>query len=301
MCACAFDSVPADLGVLFTAKQFKGEEICSSIESFLMVDYDEHEGMAGHLTTYEAAVDGYGAQEELRQLRKQLRDKYPLSTLPSVGPKLLRKDGPYYDQRCGRYVLPFPGSDAAVVRNSQRILLQDADDRRLAPQYAAYIGFKSSLWHKIACCCGCCFSYCTACWCGRGCLLSCPCCFTCGTFTAEGPTDAQLDGCNFVMKFFARGYRKSVSYGATESKQLLQYPEIPDLEVVTSVSGPEPGYIATPKIFVTLSECLFDEWESMPSKGGVFTPAGLFAHTRLIEKLDKVGIKFSVESRQDKC
>ena len=36
--ACAFDSVPADLGYLFTMRQFKTESHCNGIESFLQLN-----------------------------------------------------------------------------------------------------------------------------------------------------------------------------------------------------------------------------------------------------------------------
>ena len=51
--ACAFDSVPADLGVLFAAKQFTAPAVCTSVESFLCVQSDADVGVAGHTTTYE--------------------------------------------------------------------------------------------------------------------------------------------------------------------------------------------------------------------------------------------------------
>jgi short subunit dehydrogenase-like uncharacterized protein len=52
--ACAFDSVPADLGALFTARQFKTEAHCNAIESFLQF-HAGPEGMRGHYTTYEVS------------------------------------------------------------------------------------------------------------------------------------------------------------------------------------------------------------------------------------------------------
>jgi short subunit dehydrogenase-like uncharacterized protein len=56
--ACAFDSVPADLGVLYTATEgFKSPAICTSVESFLTVSSGKS-GVHGHLTTFEAAVHG---------------------------------------------------------------------------------------------------------------------------------------------------------------------------------------------------------------------------------------------------
>jgi len=288
-CACAFDSVPADLGVLWTAKQFTDGAVCSSVESFLTFSYDEALGAAGHVTTFDAAVHGFGAVGELRAIRSQLKEKHPPSNLPVIGPKLQRQAGSFYEDRLGCYGLPFPGADASVVRNSQRILLEDADDRRLAPQYAAYVGYASRYWHCVTMLCGGLFGCLAGCGgVGRGCLLACPGCFTCGAFTAEGPSQAQMDGCSFEMKMIAKGYTSTEK--ATIGGE-------PDLEVRTQISGPEPGYVATPIIFLSVADAVLEE-RAVLAKGGVFTPGGLFHATRLVERLDAVGVKFEVVARR---
>jgi hypothetical protein len=41
-------------------------------------------GMCGHATTYEAAVHGFGAVNDLRKIRKELKEKYPPPTVPRV-------------------------------------------------------------------------------------------------------------------------------------------------------------------------------------------------------------------------
>ena len=55
--ACGFDSVPADLGVLYTLRQFPPAR-CSSVESFLSIDCPK--GLKHHYTTYACAVHGAG-------------------------------------------------------------------------------------------------------------------------------------------------------------------------------------------------------------------------------------------------
>ncbi len=57
---------------------------------------------------------------------------------------------------------------------------------------------------------------------------------------------------------------------------------------------PEPGYVATPLIFVELAKCLMEERESLPIQGGVCTPAAVFYESTLIDRLKTVGIDFSV-------
>ena len=238
-------------------------------------------------------MHGFGAVDELKALRRQLHERYPPSTLPLLGPKLKRKTGGFFEDRIDRYALPFPGSDASVVRSSQRVLLHDADDRTLCPQYSAYCAFESCRWHCVTMLCGGLFGCCAGCSCGRSCLLQCPGCFTCGAFTEQGPTQEQLDHTSFQMKFIARGYSDGAAtdgqYGAAGAKM----PE-PDLEVRTTVTGPEPGYVATPIIFLAVAECLLEERNDL-AKGGVFTPGGLFSNSSLIDRLNEVGVKFIKE------
>ncbi len=71
--ACAFDSVPADLGYLFTMNQYSPDK-CSSIESFLIINCPK--GLAGHYTTYESAVYGVGDVKKLKKVRNEIIAKY---------------------------------------------------------------------------------------------------------------------------------------------------------------------------------------------------------------------------------
>lgn len=59
--------------------------------------------MHGHLTTFEAAVHGFGSQRDLASLRRELRRKYTFDGWHGKAPKLVSKTGPYYDPRVGRY------------------------------------------------------------------------------------------------------------------------------------------------------------------------------------------------------
>jgi short subunit dehydrogenase-like uncharacterized protein len=56
----------------------------------------------------------------------------------------------------------------------------------------------------------------------------------------------------------------------------------------------QPGYVATPIIFLELAQCLLEERGSLPAQGGVFTPGALFADSGLIDRLRRAGIDFTV-------
>jgi short subunit dehydrogenase-like uncharacterized protein len=71
--SCGFDSIPSDLGVVFATEQFPSDGCCSTIETFI-----SFEGKRGHATTYECAVLGLGATDDLKALRKSQQIKVKL-------------------------------------------------------------------------------------------------------------------------------------------------------------------------------------------------------------------------------
>ncbi|CAB1455350.1 unnamed protein product [Pleuronectes platessa] len=81
--SCGFDSIPADLGILYTHRQFKGT--LTAVESFLKFSSGT-EGMCGHDTTWQSAVHGFADSGSLRQLRKKFGHK-PAACSGSQSPK----------------------------------------------------------------------------------------------------------------------------------------------------------------------------------------------------------------------
>ena len=132
--ACAFDSVPADLGALFTTRQFL-PQLCSSIESFLEIDCPE--GLKAHYTTFESAVHGVSDASSLRDIRRQIDAKFKPPAPNYIGPKLERNQSYYFDERVQKWAIPFMGADASVVKSSLREL-GGSKERPTIPQYAAY-------------------------------------------------------------------------------------------------------------------------------------------------------------------
>ena len=71
--ACAFDSVPADIGTLYAAIQFAPPALCAHAELFHIVERSPGvSGAAGHATTFQAAVHGFSAVAETRAQRREL-------------------------------------------------------------------------------------------------------------------------------------------------------------------------------------------------------------------------------------
>ena len=57
--------------------------------------------LQGHLTTFEAAVHGFGSAGELARVRREIKKEYPVED-KRLGPPLKAKSGPFYDARVGR-------------------------------------------------------------------------------------------------------------------------------------------------------------------------------------------------------
>ncbi|KAG9398050.1 hypothetical protein AC1031_015078 [Aphanomyces cochlioides] len=264
--ACGFDSIPSDMGTVFTAQQFPKEGCCSSIEAFLSL-----KGKKGHATTYECAVLGFAAADELKSLRK--KDNAPI---PYVGPKLkLQNIG--YDNREKKYFVKFPGADASIVRNSQRYAAQNLNSVPI--RFAVYAAFESIISLFLVILGGYVLSKLGQYQWGRDLLIKYPNIFSFGFFTHEGPSREEMEQGGFSFRFYAKGY-KNAKTGT------------PDWEVVTRVAGPEPGYIATSAMVVLATKMIVD---NHVKERGVLTTASAFATTPLIEELTKHGIEFTVE------
>ncbi|NWU60676.1 SCPDL oxidoreductase, partial [Pterocles burchelli] len=82
--SCGFDSIPADMGVLYTRDKLKGT--LTAVESFLTVKSGP-EGSCIHDGTWKSAVYGLVDQDNLRKLRKKIGH----APVPVVGAKLKRR------------------------------------------------------------------------------------------------------------------------------------------------------------------------------------------------------------------
>lgn len=85
--ACGFDSIPCDLGIIYTQNKFGGE--INSVETYLASwsTAPNVGGAAIHYGTWESAVYGLAHANELRGLRSKL---YP-QRLPQLKPRLKSK------------------------------------------------------------------------------------------------------------------------------------------------------------------------------------------------------------------
>ncbi|XP_031555647.1 saccharopine dehydrogenase-like oxidoreductase [Actinia tenebrosa] len=277
---CGFDSIPADMGVVFATEQFPGE-LCQ-LESF-MTFHTGPKGFVGHYGTYQSIIHGIASNFEgnLKKIRRQI---YP-SPMPTFGPKLKKRGAVFYSNEINKWCIPFLGSDVSVVRRSQRHRVQVLKENAI--QYGAYMGLPSLVAILLLMFFGAIFALlCRFQW-GRNLLEKHPRFFSFGMFSHEGPTKQQREETSFSFLFCGAGYGKKTA-------GLRPLPAKPDSQIVVKVNGPEAGYVATPICMVQAAMTILED--KLPNKGGVLTPAAAFSGTSLIDRLNKNGVKFSVVS-----
>ncbi|KZT28298.1 hypothetical protein NEOLEDRAFT_1167606 [Neolentinus lepideus HHB14362 ss-1] len=285
--AAAFDSVPADLGALLAKKKLleKGATP-SSVEMYFKMIVSGNVSPGIKFATYQAAVEGFGSVGELRNVRKALSAKQP--RLTTVGPRpkapagFLGKFPPYFPRVSG-YLIPYFFADPAVVRQTQ--ILEAVHSAGLPPiQFGAYLVIPSlrvlllMMFYLTI------FSFLAIRKWGRDLLLRHPKLFSHGTVYKDGPPIDALKYTAFQETFVAKGYSTGLDPKSGAK---------PDVEIVTRVTGPDVGYVATPILFLFCARVLLQERDRV--RCGVLTPAVAFGETELIEELNKDGrVTFSV-------
>lgn len=240
-----FDSIPADLGVLYTRNQMNGT--LTAVESFLTINSGP-EGLCIHDGTWKSAIYGFGNKGCLRKLRSVSN----LKPVPVIGSKLKRRWPISYCRELNSYSIPFLGSDMSVVKRTQRYLHENLEDSPV--QYAAYItvgGITSVIKLMFA---GLFFLFFVKFSIGRQLLIKFPWLFSFGYFSKRGPTQKQMDESSFTMTFFGQGYSHGVS--AEKNK--------PNIRICTQVKGPEAGYVATPIAMVQAAVTFLNDASDLP-------------------------------------
>ena len=292
--ACAFDSVPADMGVLLTTRHFD-PDCCNSISSYLTVNSGPH-GFHGHFTTFECAVHGLSDVASLKKIRKKIDEVFGTPGLKPPGPVVQKRPTFFYEPNEKKYALTFMGADASVVRSSHRTLKAMGKLDQCAPQYSAFATVPSFFYLALILVFGSFIQLLAKFEWGRSLLLKYPGLFSNGMFSHKGPSKIQLDETSFKMTLYGMGFsgpdnndppvlsgRKFGSGSPADEKKVVK----------VVVEGPEPGYVATPMMLVALATCLREERADMPI-GGVLTPASAFyASNTIFQRLNDCGIKIS--------
>ena len=281
--ACAFDCVPAELSMKFVAKEFRKRYPESPVTGVEIV-HTFHGISHVNATTFHAAVDGFHAVStgELSASRKKVKEAFPVPKAPprpSEWPNKPQAPGtlPVYHEPTKSYIMKFMGADAAAILNSERYLRIRDPERNKEPQPRLSVCFgleqSWSAYKFIAF--GSVFSTLARFQWGCDVLHKQPELFTGGVFRDGGPSDDDLKEGGFVTH--------SVAYG------------LDDKALRATCSGPEPGYVATPKMLVALAVTVLDNRSKLAFDGGVMLPGALFGECQeAFEQLDKEGITFQV-------
>jgi len=281
---CGFDSIPADVGTEFCIKQFPDRSLVSSVESFLYVASEK--GLKAHYATWESAVHGFANQANLRKVRKETNEYFRQHNLcvnvPITGSKLVPQNNPTWCPYVQKWALPFPGSDASVVKRSQKHIFQNSKENPV--QFNAYFCVGSTFWLSIVVLVGTFFKLLSSFSFGRTLLLKYPNFFSCGVFSHEGPSQADLAATSFDMTFVGRAY---------SSKELIQSKSAPDVTIITRFAGPEPGYVATPKLIVW-TFLTVNKNKNLTKECGVLSPAVVLRNTDFCDQLNSDGFDISV-------
>ncbi|KAL2653396.1 hypothetical protein R1flu_021524 [Riccia fluitans] len=114
-------------------------------------------------------------------------------------------------------------------------------------------------------------------------LLQYPELFSLGFVRKDGPEQSAIDASTFQIWYEGRGFSSSSRKGKKKS----------DVQVLTSVCGPDLGYVSTPICAVQAALIILDLRTSLPL-GGVLSPGAAFGCTDLENRLEASGIKFHV-------
>ncbi|KAF4659193.1 hypothetical protein FOL47_007690 [Perkinsus chesapeaki] len=285
MSACAWDSVPEDLGFQLVRDKMVSEGVIPhSIDGFVEV-LPGPMGYRAHFGTYESAVLAMSSMKQCIKIRKALRAKGLAPKLNKRGPAPLlpRKYLPVLcDSRVSGTYVPFLGTDPYVIKRTQQMLTL-ADPEYVGVRSACYfklpdtiLGKLGYLFYGLLVFLFSLFEV------GRKLLLHFPEFFTHGMFSHRGPTQTQMETTKYKIAFIGRGY--------SDEKALELHPRKPDSEVLGTVTGPDPGYDATSGIFTTLAMVLLTDKKSLKStKGGVYTPAAFFRGSSAAKRLTEEG------------
>ena len=66
--ACGFDSIPAELGLMFNSRQWVDPSVPNRVEAYLSLESDKR--IVGNIGTYESAVLGVANAKKLQELRR---------------------------------------------------------------------------------------------------------------------------------------------------------------------------------------------------------------------------------------
>ncbi|OVA12135.1 Saccharopine dehydrogenase / Homospermidine synthase [Macleaya cordata] len=301
--ACGFDSVPAEMGLMFNSRQWVSPAAPNRVEAYLSLESDKR--IVGNFGTFESAVLGVANMEKLQELRKS-RPRRARPVIP--GPPPAKGSLIEHQKKVGLWAVKLPSADSIVVRRTLSTLKENPHGLPGVNESAEQIEKRRNFWLTVKLAhfgvkigsksifgvygfiiVGMFIGLLGRTGFGRWLLLKFPSIFTLGGFRKKGPTEEEVESASFKMWFVGQGY-------SDESLASQEGNRKPDTEIITRVMGPEIGYLTTPIILLQCALIVLNQREHLP-KGGVFPPGIVFGPTDLQERLQQNGISFDVISR----
>ncbi|XXG55668.1 hypothetical protein AAC387_Pa03g3283 [Persea americana] len=262
--ACGYDSVPAEMGLIFNSRQWVSPAAPNRVEAYLSLESERK--LVANFTSLESAVlvvANVGQWQELRRSRPRRARPVIPGPLPPKGAIV------EHQKSIGRWAVKLPSADPIVVRRTLASLAENPDGLPGVNEDEDQIEKRKNFWAMSL-------------------LLKYPEIFTLGMFRKTGPTEEEVNSATFKLWFVGHGYSDS-SLASREKKK-------PDTEIITRVSGPEIGYVTTPIILLQCALILLGQRDRLP-QGGVLTPGIVFGPTDLQNRLQHNGISFDIVAR----
>ncbi|OAG31193.1 hypothetical protein NEDG_01606 [Nematocida displodere] len=264
--ACGFDSLPIDIGMVYTMKEIgKSKEVVEAYAESYMHLVNARINLGTFRTIITSLDLLKGRKPEKKALAKEHK--------PTPSAKRRVKKMPFFSKKTNMYALIFPGSDSFVLRETRKKL------GGIYPNCHCYISVSTifgvfctlmlgllvglvyllpNALREVA------YKYID--------ILS------FGRVRSQGPSDNEIACSAFQTKIFIKGVDKTG--------------EIFNFQ--TMVSGPDPGYVTTPvALLVSAETILANEKTSLKKTRGIFTPGAAFSETDIIPRLAKEQIVFS--------
>ncbi|KAL2329915.1 hypothetical protein Fmac_017496 [Flemingia macrophylla] len=272
--ACGFDSVPAELGMMFNSLQWVGPAVPNSVEAY--VELESEKRIVGNFATYESAVLGVANGRKLQELRKT-RPRRPRPVI--LGPSLSQGETIESQKKLGLWAVRLPSADLTVVRRTLAILTKNPHGLPGLNESAETFTKRETFWSSIKpahfgvricsksllgilriIMVGVFIGLLGGVGFGKWLLLKFPLIFSLGFFRKKGPTEEEVESASFKIWF--------VGHGFSDESIASQGNIKPNMEIITRVMGPEGGYQATSIILIQCALTVLCQRNNHP-KGGI--------------------------------
>ncbi|MED6131555.1 hypothetical protein PIB30_010875 [Stylosanthes scabra] len=121
--ACGFDSVPAELGMMFNSRQWVEPAVVNSVEAY--VSLKSKKRIVLNFTTYESTVLGVANAKQLQELRRSRPKK---SRLAIPGPPPCKEESTIeHQKKLGLWAVKLHSADTTIVQRTLSTLIEKPD------------------------------------------------------------------------------------------------------------------------------------------------------------------------------